>query len=315
MKIAIIGTGGVGGYFGARLQAAGNELSYLARGEHKSVLEKNGLTLKSVKGDLHLKEVKVFDSLVKMPEADLVILALKAWQVKDLIPDLKKIMGKKTTLLPLQNGVSTTEELTESIPKEKVLMGLCKIFSFKAAPGVIEHQGVEPTIIFGEANNEKTERVIQINTCFESAGISSFIADDIQAERWKKFIPICLSGLMAVSQCTYGEMRSLPEMRSLMIELLEENWKLAREIGINVSDDLVERAVGAIDTYRFEATSSMARDLWAGRPSELHYQNGMMVQLGKKYGVATPLNRFIFHTLLPRERKARQGLGSIAMHP
>lgn len=305
MRIAIIGSGGVGGYFGARLQADGNDLSFLARGEHKIALEKNGLKLKSIKGDLHLKRVNVFDSIADMPEADLVLLGLKAWQVKALIPDLKKFAGKNCTLLPLQNGVSTTEELVESIAKEKVLMGLCKIFSFKASPGVIEHQGVEPTIIFGEPNDEKTDRVKKIQSCFESAGIKNFIADDIQEERWKKFIPICLSGLMAVSQTCYGEMRSLPEMRTLMKELMQENWELARRLGVNVKDDLVDRAIEAIDTYRYEATSSMARDIWAGRPSELHYQNGMVVKLGVKYGLETPVNRFVYNTLLPREMKAR----------
>lgn len=305
MKIAIIGTGGVGGYFGAKLAQAGNEVTFLARGEHLKVIQKNGLTVKSILGDFRVENIKATDKISNIEKPDLVIISVKAWQVKGIGEELKPILKSDTTIIPLQNGVLAADELSENIDRNHILGGLCRIISKIEAPGVINHFGVTPTIVFGELDKSKTERLARIQNVFNAAGIESRISDDIEADIWKKFISICVSGLLAVSNTTYGELRELKETRNLMVELINEVYILSKKIGVNIEEGFVDKTVSFIDTYPSDSTSSLTRDVWERKPSEIEYQNGTVVRLGEKYGVATPINRFVYSCILPSELKAR----------
>ena len=305
MKIAIIGTGGVGGYFGAKLAQAGNEVTFLARGEHLKAIQKNGLTVKSILGDFRVENIKATDKISNIEKPDLVIISVKAWQVKEIGEELKPILKSDTTIIPLQNGVLAADELMENIDRKHILGGLCRIISKIEAPGVINHFGVTPTIVFGELDKSITERLTRIQTVFNAAGIESKISDDIEADLWKKFISICVSGLLAVSNTTYGELRELKETRTLMVELINEVYKLSQKIGINIEEGFVDKTVSFIDSYPSNSTSSLTRDVWEKKPSEIEYQNGTAVRLGEKYGVATPINRFVYSCILPSEIKAR----------
>lgn len=305
MKIAIIGTGGVGGYFGAKLAQAGNEVTFLARGEHLKAIQKNGLTVKSILGDFRVENIKATDKVSNIEKPDLVIISVKAWQVKGIGEELKPILKSDTTIIPLQNGVLAADELMENIERKHILGGLCRIISKIEAPGVINHIGVTPTIVFGELDKSKTERLARIQNVFNAAGIESRISDDIEADIWKKFISICVSGLLAVSNTTYGELRELKETRNLMVELINEVYILSKKIGVNIEEGFVDKTVSFIDTYPSDSTSSLTRDVWERKPSEIEYQNGTVVRLGEKYGVATPINRFVYSCILPSELKAR----------
>ena len=305
MKIAIIGTGGVGGYFGAKLAQAGNEVTFLARGEHLKAIQKNGLTVKSILGDFRVENIKATDKISNIEKPDLVIISVKAWQVKGIGEELKPILKSDTTIIPLQNGVLAADELMENIERKHILGGLCRIISKIEAPGVINHFGVTPTIVFGELDKSKTERLARIQNVFNAAGIESRISDDIEADIWKKFISICVSGLLAVSNTTYGELRELKETRNLMVELINEVYILSKKIGVNIEEGFVDKTVSFIDTYPSDSTSSLTRDVWERKPSEIEYQNGTVVRLGEKYGVATPINRFVYSCILPSELKAR----------
>ncbi len=159
MKIAIIGTGGVGGYFGGKLAKAGYDVTFLARGEHLSAIQQKGLTVKSILGDFTIDPVKVTDRIDTIGLTDLVILGVKAWQVRDISKELLTIIKKDTTVLPLQNGVMAADELMENIRNENIIGGLCRIISKIEAPGVINHFGLEPSILFGELDNTVTERI------------------------------------------------------------------------------------------------------------------------------------------------------------
>jgi len=305
MKIAIIGTGGVGGYFGAKLAQAGNEVTFLARGEHLKAIQKNGLTVKSILGDFRVENIKATDKISNIEKPELVIISVKAWQVKGIGEELKPILKSDTTIIPLQNGVLAADELMENIERKHILGGLCRIISKIEAPGVINHFGVTPTIVFGELDKSKTERLARIQNVFNAAGIESRISEDIEADIWKKFISICVSGLLAVSNTTYGELRELKETRNLMVELINEVYILSKKIGVNIEEDFVDKTVSFIDTYPSDSTSSLTRDVWERKPSEIEYQNGTVVRLGEKYGVATPINRFVYSCILPSELKAR----------
>jgi len=305
MKIAIIGTGGVGGYFGAKLAQTGNEVTFLARGEHLKAIQKNGLTVKSILGDFRVENIKATDKISNIEKPDLVIISVKAWQVKGIGEELKPILKSDTTIIPLQNGVLAADELMENIDRKHILGGLCRIISKIEAPGVINHFGVTPTIVFGELDKSKTERLARIQNVFNAAGIELRISDDIEADIWKKFISICVSGLLAVSNTTYGELRELKETRNLMVELINEVYILSKKIGVNIEEGFVDKTVSFIDSYPSDSTSSLTRDVWERKPSEIEYQNGTVVRLGEKYGVATPINRFVYSCILPSELKAR----------
>jgi len=305
MKIAIIGAGGVGGYFGGKLAKAGYDVTFLARGQHLREIQQNGLTIKSHQGDFNIDSVKATDRIKTIGLVDFIIIAVKAWQIKDIAEDLKDIVHRETIIIPLQNGVSAADELKKQILPDNIIGGLCRIISKIESPGVINHFGIEPTILFGELDNSKTERIHKIKAIFDHAGINAKISDDIIVDLWKKFIPICVSGLLAVTKTTYGELRELYETRQLMIELLNEIFRLSQKIGIKIESDYIENAIKFIDSFPYDSTSSLTRDVWEGKPSEIEYQNGTVVKLAEKYGIETPINKFVYNCILPMEIKAR----------
>ena len=306
MKIAIIGTGGVGAYFGGKMAKAGFDVTFLARGAHLKAIREKGLTVKSILGDFHLDSVKANDTIKKIGESDLIILALKAWQINEVAAELKSIVGENSLILPLQNGVVAVEELKAFFQEKNIISGLCQIISKIESPGVVNHFGVNPKIIFGELDNSTTLRIQKIKQLFDASGINSEISEDIKAALWKKFIPICVGGLLVVSKTTYGELRELKETRQLMIELLQEIYNLSQKIGIHIESDFVEKAIAFIETFPYETTSSLTRDVLEGKPSEIEYQNGTVVKLGIQYGIDTPINRFVYNCILPMELKARK---------
>jgi len=306
MKIAIIGTGGVGGYFGGKMANAGFDVTFLARGEHLRAIKANGLIVKSILGDFKVDSVKATDNVQTIGFVDLIILAVKAWQVKEISSELKPIIKEDTIILPLQNGVLAAEELKEQIDQKNIIGGLCRIISKIESPGVINHFGITPTILFGEIDNSKTNRVQKIKELFDKSGINSNVSNDITSDLWKKIIAICVSGLMAVSKTTYGELRELKETRQIMIDLLTEIYQLSQKIGIRIESDFLDKTISFIDSFPYDSTSSLTRDVWEGKPSEIEYQNGTVVRLGKKYGVDTPVNKFVYNCILPMELKVRK---------
>ena len=308
MKIGIIGTGGVGGYFGGKLAQAGNDVTFIARGAHLEAIKQNGLVVKSIKGDFSVQPARATDRLEALRGVDLILFGVKAWQIKEIALQLKGIIDEKTILLPLQNGVLSSEELQAVLPENHVLGGLCRIISKIESPGVIVHVAVNPTITFGELTNEVTETVLQLKQTFDDAEIEAYLAKDIQAERWKKYISICVSGLLAITKTNYGELRTIPETRQLMIQLITEVFHVAQAANISLPTNFVDKTFAIIDSLPPESNSSMARDIWEGKPSELEYQNGTVVRLGKQFGVETHVNQFVYSSLLPQEMKARKML-------
>jgi 2-dehydropantoate 2-reductase len=294
MKILIIGTGGVGGYFGGKLAAAGNDVTFIARGEHMKQIRAKGLKVKSILGDFQVDFVKVTDRINEVESPDLVLICVKAWQIKEILPDLKSILYRGTTILPLQNGVSAIEELKEQISEEHILGGLCRTISKIESPGVICHFGITPTIIFGEPDHSRTERLKTIKELFDRSGINSIVSDDINSDLWKKFISICVSGLLAVTGASYGELREVKETRQMMVDLFTEIYHLSWKVGAHIEPEFIEKTMSFIDTLPYESTTSLSRDFLERKPSEIDYQNGTVIRLGEKYGVDTPINRFIY---------------------
>jgi 2-dehydropantoate 2-reductase len=304
-KIAIIGTGGVGGYFGGLIADAGHDVTFVARGEHLEAIRRNGLTVHGLARDFTVFPACAVDDIKKIPKPDLVILGVKAWQVKGVARELESVIHDQTMVLPLQNGILAVEEIAGELGEDHVIGGLCKIISKIKSPGVIRHLGVEPLIVLGETDNTLSPRVLQVKELFDNAGIHCRVTENILGELWGKFIAICVSALLAVTRSTYGEVRALEETRQLMHDLLTEIYTLSVKMGIPLEENIVEKTMTIIDTYPHDSTSSLTRDVWEGRPSEIEYQNGSVVNLGKKYNVETPVNRFIYRCILPMEHRAK----------
>jgi 2-dehydropantoate 2-reductase len=305
MKIAIIGTGAVGGYFGARLAHAGFDVSFIARGKQLQAILDKGLQIKSILGDFTLAEVKASEQISQLGQSDLIILGVKAWQIAEIRRPLKDIVHPDSIVLPLQNGVLAAEELAETLDLRNILGGVCRIISKVESPGVINHFGATPSLVFGELDKTPSERLSRLKSLFDQACINSRISDDINADIWKKFGFICVGGLMAMARCTLGALRKFEGTRSLISELVTEIVSLAGKMGIDMGSDYVDRTLSFIDSLPAETTFSMARDIWDGRPSELDYLNGAVVRLAQKYKVEVLLNRLVYNMLKINELKAR----------
>lgn len=306
MKITVIGAGGVGAYFGGRLAKSGNQVTFIARGNHLKALNKSGLKVKSINGDFEIPQVIATDDIEKTEIADLIIIAVKAWQVKDIAHQIKPILSENTLVLPLQNGVMASEELRQILPHKNVLAGLCRIISKIEAPGVINHLAVEPVIVFGEYDNSKDDRLVPILNAFKNAGFKAHIPDDIQVERWKKFVYICSSAWLAVTRSTNGQIYEQPETKKVLYNLFVEVANLGRKLGVNIPEGFEKETLDAAEKFPYNSTSSLTRDIWDGKPSELEYQNGTVVRLAQEAGFEAPINTFIYHSLLLMEKRARE---------
>lgn len=305
MKIGIIGTGGVGGYFGARLASSGNKVTFIARGKHLDAIRKDGLIVKSVKGDICINPATISDKISDLADSELIILGTKAWQVKGVAKELADTLNKNAMILPLQNGVLAVEELSEYFDKSQILGGLCRIFSSIESPGVINHMGLEPSITFGEIDKIITERTSLLKTVFENSGISCILSADIEAAIWKKFIVICLSGFGTISNTGYSLVRETPETRQMLIDSLTEVSRIAKAKNIKLENDIVEKSIAYVDTFPKDAMSSLSKDVLSGKQSEIEYQNGTVVRFGKELGIETPINKFIYGFVKLIEVKSR----------
>jgi len=306
MRFAIFGVGAVGGYFGARLAQAGEDVVFIAKGDTLKTIQAQGLRLESLNGDLLLPTVNVTDDVSRVGKADVVLVGVKAWQVPDAAKAIVPLVGENTIVLPLQNGVEAAGQLAADLGAEHVGCALAKIVSSLAGPGHIRHTGMVPYIAFGEADNRRTERVEKLRQSFQQAGIQAEIPPDITAALWEKFLfVVSWGGIGAVSRAPIGVIRSLPQTRRLLEQAMGEVLAVARARNVNLRDDIVARTLDFIDTLPPGGTTSMQRDIAQGRPSELESWNGAVVRFGRQGGVAVAVNNFIYDSLLPLELNAR----------
>lgn len=307
MRIAIVGVGGVGGYFGGRLAQAGHDVFFIARGDHLAAMRTHGLRVQSIAGDFWLPDVKATDQPAEVGPVDLVIVGVKGWQVREAAYAMQPLIGPETAVLPLLNGVDAPTELAEVLGTEHVLAGLCRIIAYRAAPGVIVHAGVNPpSIDFGELDNRHTPRLAWIQAALEGAGIRAFIPENIHVALWQKFMLICAwSGFGAATRAPIGVWRSLLETRPLVERCLQEVVDVAAARGVMLPDNAVSAMMAFIDSMPYEGTASLQRDIMSGQPSELASQNGALVRLARAAGVPVPVNEMLYAILLPQELAAR----------
>lgn len=307
MKIAMFGSGGVGGYFGGRLAYAGQDVTFIARGAHLAAMTESGLRVDSIGGDFMVKPVKATDSPQSVGPVDLILLATKTWQLNEAIEGMKPMVGEETVILPLINGIEHMDVLQNAFGLKHVLGGLCRISAVKTGPGHIQHVGIQPSMAFGELDNAKSERVESLRQMFASLpGIVVEVPTNIMVAMWDKFIFIsATSGVGAVTRQTMGEFRSNPETREMLMHSMEEAAAVGRARGVPLPENIVTDIMARIDAIAPDVTASMQKDIMAGRPSELEAQNGAVVRMGHELKIPVPTHEKIYEALLPLEKKAR----------
>lgn len=305
MRVVVFGAGGVGGYFGGRLALAGNEVVFIARGAHLQALREQGLRVKSIQGDFTVSPVEATDDPAQAGRADLLLVAVKAWQIPDVAAAMRPLMGPETVVLPLQNGLEAASQLADALGEAAVLGGTCAIYSYIEAPGCIEHIGIEPAVTIGERDRMARPRTERIRQCLEAAGIVAQVAPDINVPLWEKFLVLRWGIIGAVTRAPAGVLRRLPEMRDMIDQAGREVIAVARAHDVPLSDDMLQRNMELLESLPPQATTSLQRDVIAGRPSEVDAQAGALVRLGQQVQVPTPLHAFLFHAILPLERQAR----------
>ena len=306
MKIAIYGAGGLGGYYGARLAGAGNDVAFIARGSHLEAIRKRGLQISSPLGDMHLPNPVATDDPADIGPVDLVVVAVKTWQIPEVAAAMGPLLDRDTVVLPFLNGVEASDELAAVIGPERVLGGLSKVFSKIESPGVIHHFTENVFVAFGELDGTDSERVRSLLDVFSAAGVDAEASPAIRVELWKKLLLVSSwAGLGALARSPMGVVREEPEIRSLIGRSMEEGLAVARATGHDIDLSYKDEMWAFYRTMPAGATASMQRDIIDGRPSELDAWNGAVCRFGARVGVETPVHSYTYHMLLPMERRAR----------
>jgi 2-dehydropantoate 2-reductase len=306
LRVAVFGTGGVGGYFGARLASAGVDVTFIARGAHLEAIRKSGLKIDSVLGDVHVQPARATDSTAAVGPVDGVLLGVKTWQVPDAVRALPLLLGADTYVVPLQNGIETPDLLVDALGAKHVVGGTCGGFAFVAEPGRIRHIGGATFIKFGELNGDKTERVEALRDAFARADVDVEVPADIRVSLWEKMLLVVpFGGVGAVTRAPIGVLMSVPRTRRMVERGIEEVEALARARRIALPANAAAKAIATLESVTPAGTSSLQRDIVAGKPSELEAWVGSVVRLAAESGVAVPLHEYLYASLLPLELRAR----------
>lgn len=300
MRIAVMAAGAVGGYFGARMVAAGHEVIFIARGAHRDAIRNNGLIVESPLGNLHLKDVHVTDDPASVGVVDFVLFAVKLWDTEAAADQARPMVGPHTRVVTLQNGVDSVERIAPILGDEAVIGGSTYIVTTISAPGVITHNGTAARILCGRLDGKSDDILNRYAAEFQKAGIDFQVSPTMRTDRWTKFVLLSgTSGVTASTRQTLGEVLADPDMCALFRRLITEAVAVGRAAGADLPDPVVdqhmERAKGLSPTTR----ASMANDLNNGNRLELDWLGGKVVSLGRQHGVPVPANETIYAVLKP----------------
>jgi 2-dehydropantoate 2-reductase len=266
----------------------------------------HGLRVESPKGNFTVSSVQATDDPTQAGPVDVVLVAVKAWQVPEAASAIRPMAGPETCVVPLQNGLEAPAQLTAALGVERVLGGTCVISSAIVAPGYIRHTGLEPSVTFGELDNRPSPRAERLRQAFARADVTAIIPADIQVAIWEKFMAIRFGPIGAVTRAPAGVLRSIPETRRMIEQACQETLTVARARGITLAEDTLRKTMALLDEAPPGLMASLQRDITEGHPSELEALTAALVRLGQEVGVATPLHAFMYYSLLPQERRARQ---------
>jgi 2-dehydropantoate 2-reductase len=292
MRITIMGAGGVGGYFGAKLAQGGCDVGFVARGAHLAALREHGLRVESQLGNIHLPQARVSDDPKGLGPADYVFICVKLWDTDAAVRAVVPIVGAETTVISFQNGVQKDDALRRAFGKDAVMGGVGYIGSAVARPGVIAHTGTMQKLAFGEYDGTRSPRAAALLEACLRGGIDAEISPDIRRTIWEKFVFLVgLSATTTTMRKTVGPIRSHPQTRAFLLDIMREVVAVGRAHGVRLAEDYAEARLGFIDGLPSEMTSSMHADLDRGSRLEVQWLSGGVVELGKAVSVPTPMNR------------------------
>jgi 2-dehydropantoate 2-reductase len=292
MRITIMGTGGVGGYFGARLAQAGCEVGFVARGAHLAALREHGLRVESQLGDIHLPKVRVADDPDALGPADYVFLCVKLWDTEAAVRAMAPIVGPGTAVISFQNGVQKDDLLRHVLGEKCVMGGVAYIGSAIVRPGVIRHTGTMQRLVFGEYDGSRSPRAAALLEACVRGGINAEVSADIRRGIWEKFVFLVgLSAATTTMRQTVGPIRSHPLTRAFLLDVMREVVAVGRAHGVRLAEDYAETRLTFCDGLPADMTSSMHSDLERGSRLEVDWLSGGVVELGKAVNVPAPLNR------------------------
>ena len=305
MKIAIMGSGGVGGYYGGLLAKAGQELTFIARGAHLQAIRDKGLHVKSVHGDFTVSPVKATDRPGEIGAVDLVLVATKTYHTEEAAQAIKPLIGDNTVVISLQNGIDAAERIGSAVGMERMLGGATWLSAAIEAPGRIGQYSQFRRIALGELDGRITPRAQAVASAFATTPAVVELVPNIRQMLWTKFVFIsAISALGGLTRVSMGEYRHVPEAREVLAQAMAEVAAVAQACGVALDADIVAKTLSFIDAAAPDMRPSMQRDLEAGRMSELESLIGVVVRLGRERGVPTPVMHLAYALLKPAHLKA-----------
>lgn len=299
LSIVVMGTGGVGGYFGARLALSGARVTFVARGPHLDALQARGLTVHSVLHGRFTVRADAVESLAGRPPADAVLFCVKSFDTERAAEALRPVVGPDTAVLSLQNGVDNEEKIDAVLGAGHALGGAAYVFAVREGPGVIAHRA-GGRIVFGELDGRRTPRAERLRETLAAAGVPVELSTDIRRALWEKYVFIgAQAGLTALTRCPIGVVRAVPETWRLYRQVLEELTAVGRAAGVALAEGVVDAIVKDAEALGADTRSSLADDLAHGRRLELEALHGYAARLGRRLGVATPAVDVLYAALKP----------------
>ena len=295
MKIAMMGAGGVGGFFGGRLANAGCDVTFIARGRHLEALRRDGLTIENEpQGDIHVAQVKATDRPSDVGPVDLVILSVKLWDTADAARAIAPMVGPSTGVLSLQNGVVKDDILREFFPASQVMGGVGYVATHISRPGVIHQTGTMQRIVVGEYDGRASERARFLHEALVKAGVKAELSPDVRRAIWEKYVFLVgLSATTTTMRKPLGSIRGNAQSRAFLLDVMREVVAVGRALGVDLPEDFADQRLAFADTLPADMTSSMHHDLERGNRLEVTWLSGGVVDLGRKAGIATPANRAV----------------------
>jgi 2-dehydropantoate 2-reductase len=309
MRIAVIGAGGVGGYFGGLLQKSGQDVAFLARGEHLRALQERGLRVRSVHGDFELPSVRATDRPEKLGQPDLVLFTVKTYDTESAAAQIRPAVGPNTAVLTFQNGVDNPERIDRVLGAGTAMGGTVHIETTIAEPGVIAQTSPIRRVALGELDGRPSERAERARDAFQAAGLEATLSDNIRKALWEKFLFIVgMSGLSTLTRSPVGVVLAVPEVREMLAQAFAETAAVAEAEGVALDPDPVGRMMAFAQNLKPSMKSSMQRDLERGRRLEVESINGTVVRLGRAHGIPTPVNACIYACLKLEDLRAQGAL-------
>lgn len=300
MKIAVIGAGGVGAPFGMAMALGGHEVTFVARGAHLKAMREDGLRVESPQGDFHLPETRATDDPGSIGAVDAVLFCVKLWDVESAGEAIKPLIGPDTFVIPIQNGIDAADRLMPILGKEHVMGGVALIGGLIERPGVVRQTGTIRKIVYGELDGSRSARAAAFLAACQGAGMDAELSEDIRRSLWEKMVfLVSLSSVTAVTRQPLGVAREDEDLRAVLLDVARETAAVAAAVGVRLSDGFPETRLAYMDTQPATTMASMANDLLRGNRLELPWLAGKVVELGRTYGVDTPVTRTIHAALKP----------------